>query len=135
SLCKLFRTCPAGDIASRHRDSPNTTRVLTLRGCANGIALARRTIGRGADAVSFICSETHLMRIASFISLFTFLVALGQPSTARADVLITPFAGVSFIDDDSKRNFGASIGFGGLIGFEVDASQTRIGSYEEVPLV
>jgi opacity protein-like surface antigen len=75
------------------------------------------------------------MRIASFISLFTFLVALGQPSTARADVLITPFAGVSFIDDDSKRNFGASIGFGGLIGFEVDASQTRIGSYEEVPLV
>lgn len=75
------------------------------------------------------------MRIVSCIPLLTLLLALGMPSPSRADVLITPFAGVSFLDDDTKRTFGASVGFGGLIGLEVDASQTRIGTYEEVPLV
>jgi opacity protein-like surface antigen len=57
------------------------------------------------------------------------------PSAARADVLITPFAGVSFFDGESKGNFGASVGVGGLIGFELDASQTRIGSFVDVPVV
>ena len=76
------------------------------------------------------------MRIVQFVpALLALVVTLGTPAAARADVLITPFAGVSFLDDDNKRVFGASVGFGGVIGVEFDVSQTRIGAYEEVPLV
>jgi len=57
------------------------------------------------------------------------------PTAARGDVLITPFAGVSFFDGESKGNFGASVGVGGIIGVELDASQTRIGSFVDVPVV
>lgn len=57
------------------------------------------------------------------------------PAAARADVLLTPFAGVSFFDGERKFNFGASVGFGGVIGVEVDASRTRIGTFNQVPLV
>lgn len=61
------------------------------------------------------------------------MVAL--PAAARADVLITPFAGVSFFDGENKGNFGASVGVGSIIGVELDASQTRIGSFVDVPVV
>lgn len=57
------------------------------------------------------------------------------PTAARGDVLITPFAGVSFFDGESKGNFGASVGVGSIIGVELDASQTRIGSFVDVPVV
>lgn len=75
------------------------------------------------------------MRTRLLISTLAVVVWAMAPTRAAADVLITPFGGVSFLDDETKRNFGASVGFGSLIGVEFDASQTRIGSYEDVPLV
>lgn len=62
-------------------------------------------------------------------------VTVALPAAARADVLITPFAGVSFFDGERKGNFGASVGVGSIIGVELDASQTRIGSFADVPVV
>jgi opacity protein-like surface antigen len=57
------------------------------------------------------------------------------PARAAADVLLTPFAGVTFFDEVRKGNFGASIAFGGIIGAEFDISQTRLGSFEQTPVV
>lgn len=57
------------------------------------------------------------------------------PSRADADVLLTPFAGVSFTEDVRKANYGASVAFGSLLGLEVDVSQTRLGSFNDIPLV
>jgi opacity protein-like surface antigen len=60
---------------------------------------------------------------------------LAVPARANADILLTPFAGVSFSEDVRKANYGASVAFGSLIGFEVDVSQTRLGSFNDIPLV
>lgn len=57
------------------------------------------------------------------------------PTRADADVLLTPFAGVSFTEDVRKANYGASVAFGSLLGLEVDVSQTRLGSFNDIPLV
>jgi opacity protein-like surface antigen len=57
------------------------------------------------------------------------------PTSANADVLLTPFAGVSFTEDVRKANYGASVAFGSLLGLELDVSQTRLGSFEDIPLV
>lgn len=57
------------------------------------------------------------------------------PTSANGDVLLTPFAGVSFTEDVRKANYGASVAFGSLIGLELDVSQTRLGSFEDIPLV
>lgn len=57
------------------------------------------------------------------------------PARASADVLLTPFAGVTFFDDVRKGNFGASIAFGGVIGAEFDISQTRLGTFNDLPVV
>jgi opacity protein-like surface antigen len=57
------------------------------------------------------------------------------PASANADVLLTPFAGVSFTEDVRKANYGASVAFGSLIGLELDVSQTRLGSFDDIPLV
>jgi opacity protein-like surface antigen len=55
---------------------------------------------------------------------------------AAADVLLTPFAGVAFADEsDRNGNYGASLAFGGLIGLELDISQTKIGSFDDIPFV
>lgn len=61
----------------------------------------------------------------------------GAAGIARADVLLTPFAGVTFVDDagKGKLNFGASIGAGSLIGFEFDVSQTQLGTFDDLPIV
>lgn len=72
-------------------------------------------------------------RLLAPLLVVTALAAL--PARTSADVLITPFAGVSFFDDEAKLNFGASVGFGGVIGFEFDASRTRIGTYRDIPIV
>jgi opacity protein-like surface antigen len=57
------------------------------------------------------------------------------PASANADVLLTPFAGVSFTEDVRKANYGASVAIGSLIGVELDVSQTRLGSFNDIPLV
>ena len=75
------------------------------------------------------------MRTRLLVPLLVATVLAALPTRASADVLITPFAGVSFVDDEAKVNFGASVGFGGVIGFEFDASRTRIGTYRDIPVV
>lgn len=59
------------------------------------------------------------------------------PTVAFADVLLTPFAGITFVDDAGKNKpvFGASVGFGKLIGVELDVSQTRLGTFDDLPIV
>jgi opacity protein-like surface antigen len=59
------------------------------------------------------------------------------PSVASADVLLTPFAGLTFVDDagKGKATFGATLGVGSLIGLELDVSQTRLGTFDDIPIV
>lgn len=67
------------------------------------------------------------------------LLALVAPARADADVLFTPFAGITFIDfvdkDSRKGTFGASIGVGGVVGIEFEAARTLLGSYTGIPVV
>lgn len=77
-------------------------------------------------------AETMKKLAVAFVGLLAVALA---PSRAAADVLLTPFAGITFNDDVRKGNFGASIAFGGLIGAELDISQTRLGSFDDIPLV
>jgi opacity protein-like surface antigen len=67
----------------------------------------------------------------------TALAMIAAPSVASADVLLTPFAGITFVDDAGKNKpvFGASIGVGSLLGIELDVSQTRLGTFDELPVV
>src|SRR6218665_251994 len=49
------------------------------------------------------------------------------PCTANAEILLTPFAGVSFLaDGDEKFVYGASLSFGGLIGVEGELARTNV---------
>jgi opacity protein-like surface antigen len=59
------------------------------------------------------------------------------PSAASADLLLTPFAGLTFVDDagKGKTTYGASIGAGSLIGVELDVSRTQLGTFDEIPFV
>ncbi len=65
------------------------------------------------------------------------LVAVGMlsfaPSTASADILLTPFVGASRLDDTNKTTYGASLGLGGLIGLEFEAARIQLGSFEDIP--
>ena len=67
----------------------------------------------------------------------TALALVAAPSVAFADVLLTPFAGITFVDDAGKNKpvFGASIGVGSLLGVELDVSQTRLGTFDDLPIV
>jgi opacity protein-like surface antigen len=65
----------------------------------------------------------------------TLAVSHVAAAPAAADVLLTPFGGVTIVEDVRKLNYGAAVTFGGLIGFEFDVSQTRLGSFDDVPLV
>ena len=72
------------------------------------------------------------------LRLLTLSFACGLSLVARpaaADVLLTPFAGVAFNGDVEKGNYGVSLALGGVIGLEFDVSQTRIGSFDDVPFV
>jgi opacity protein-like surface antigen len=54
-------------------------------------------------------------------------LALLAPRTATADILLTPFAGVSFLtDSDKKLVYGAGIALGGLIGLEAEVARTTL---------
>ncbi len=63
------------------------------------------------------------------------LALAAAPASAAADVLLTPFAGVSFFDDVRKGTYGASLGFGSVIGVEFDVSQVRLGTFEGLGVV
>jgi opacity protein-like surface antigen len=85
---------------------------------------------RGAAA------ETSMKRLLAAVTGVLCVGAFAPPPVA-ADVLLTPFAGVTFADnaDVRKFNYGASLAFGGLIGFEFDVSQTRLGTFDDIPIV
>jgi opacity protein-like surface antigen len=54
-------------------------------------------------------------------------IALLTPRDATADVLLTPFAGVSFLaGENEKLVYGASLAFGGLIGVEGELARTNV---------
>jgi opacity protein-like surface antigen len=58
-------------------------------------------------------------------------LALCAPKAAEADILLTPFAGVSFVgDSDEKLVYGAGIVLGSLIGIEAEVSRTMTGDQE-----
>ena len=65
------------------------------------------------------------------------LALAATPSVVFADVLLTPFAGITFVDDAGKNKptFGATLGVGSLIGLELDVSQTRLGTFDDLPIV
>ena|SRR5690606_5714312 len=55
-------------------------------------------------------------------------LAMLVPSSARADILLTPFAGLSFVDGETKGTYGGSLGFGGLVTLEADVSRVNLGT-------
>lgn len=55
-------------------------------------------------------------------------LALATPVAARADILLSPFAGLTFVDGESKGTFGASLGLGSIITMEADVARTSLGS-------
>lgn len=57
-------------------------------------------------------------------------VVAGVPAGARADVLLSMFAGPSFTGGESKVTYGASLGLGGLITLEADVSRTNLGELQ-----
>lgn len=69
------------------------------------------------------------------VAAVTASILFGIPSRASADLLLTPFGGVTFTEDIRKVNYGASVALGSLIGVELDVSRTKLGSFAEIPLV
>lgn len=55
------------------------------------------------------------------------LVLLGIAPAASADVLLTPFAGLTFTDGQTKGTYGGALGLGGLITLEADVARTPLG--------
>lgn len=74
-------------------------------------------------------NRTHRLIVALAVACVPWLA----PSTASADVLLTPFAGVTFLDDTNKSTFGGAFGFGSLIGLEFEAARIQLGSFEDIP--
>lgn len=76
----------------------------------------------------------HLSRILAGGLAATLI--LFAPAAAAADVFFTPFAGVTFIDDEHKKTtFGGSVGVGGLVSLEFEAARTTLGSFTDIPVV
>lgn len=58
-------------------------------------------------------------------------LTLALPRAAAADVLLTPFAGVSFFDENNdKLVYGVAMAFGGLIGIEGELARTSLGEID-----
>lgn len=55
-------------------------------------------------------------------------ILLLGPTAARADILLSPFAGLSFVDGGSKGTYGVSLGIGSLITIEGDIARTNLGA-------
>lgn len=69
------------------------------------------------------------------LSLIVVATTLGPATRASADVLLTPFAGISFLDDEQKGTFGATVGVGGLLGVEFDVSRARLGTVRDLAVL
>lgn len=69
------------------------------------------------------------MRRVLTLAVCAFLVC--APRAANAEILLTPFAGVSFLaEGDEKFVYGASLAFGGLIGVEGEIARTNVADQE-----
>ena len=69
------------------------------------------------------------MRRVLTLAVCAFVV--GAPRAASAEILLTPFAGVSFLSEgDEKFVYGASLAFGGLIGVEGEIARTNVADQE-----
>lgn len=56
------------------------------------------------------------------------VLLLAVPRPASADILLTPFAGVSFLDEDNdKFSYGIGLSLGGLLGIEGELARTSLG--------
>jgi len=65
---------------------------------------------------------------ASMVALAVILGLAAAPTTAQADIVLTPFAGVNFAGDtpDTPLTFGGGVTFvGRSIGLEIEASRTN----------
>jgi len=76
-------------------------------------------------------TRTHMLVIAGLVG----LAGLGTARPASADIRLTPYGGVSFINDENKGTFGVSAALGGLIGFEFDAAKTSLGLLDDIDIV
>jgi hypothetical protein len=65
----------------------------------------------------------------------TVLAGVCSARPASADIRLTPYGGVSFINDENKGTLGVSAALGGLIGFEFDASRIWLGGIEDIDIV
>lgn len=73
----------------------------------------------------------------AFHWIVTFLVLSSvalAPTAARAQVLLTGFAGNSRVDDSNKRTLGASLAFGGLLGVEFEAARADLGGFKDISI-
>ncbi len=57
------------------------------------------------------------------------------PTTAVADVLLTPYYGFSRLYEENRGTFGVTFGFGGVIGLEFDAARIQLGLEEDLSFV
>ena len=75
---------------------------------------------------------TRMLRFASILGAAVLLCA---PRPAAADLRLTPFAGVTNVNDENEGTVGAAVTFGGLLSLEFEAARTWIGQIPEVPIV
>lgn len=86
-------------------------------------------------AATRIAAASTLLRILvvrrTFLRAALCLAVLVRPAPAAADVLLTPFAGVSFLDEGAEKlTYGAALSFGGLLGVEGELARTGLGELE-----
>lgn len=62
------------------------------------------------------------------------LAAVLSPAPAAADLRATAFGGLARINDTNKGTFGAAVTFGGLLGFEFDASRINLGLLDDIDI-
>jgi opacity protein-like surface antigen len=76
-----------------------------------------------------------MTRILRFASILGAVAVLGVPGRAAADLRLTPFAGVTNVNDQNEGTVGAAVTFGGLISLEFEAARTWLGQIPEVDFV
>jgi hypothetical protein len=71
-----------------------------------------------------------VVRRFSVTALLVIVAIVAVPRAAAADIRLTGFGGFSFLDEGTKGTAGASLAFGGLIGFEFEAARTWLGDLD-----
>lgn len=76
----------------------------------------------------FSCGVAVGRRAMATLAHVALVLGVLTPAVARADVLLSPFAGMTFVDGGSKGTYGASLGLGGLVTLEADVSRVHLGT-------